>query len=705
MLISKRAQGVATLKGCPTGVLNFLNIKLSMKISYNWLKEYVYFYLSPQELAERLTNVGLVVADIKQVEDDFCLDIEVTSNRPDCLGVIGIARDTAAAVGGSLQISNVIPSWDKGQITDKATPSDIAKWVAVAVEDTMLCPRYTAQIIQHVTIGPSPEWMQKRLKCLGLRPVNNVVDVTNYVMMETGQPLHAFDYDKIADKKIVVRRATIGEEIVTINGARRALFHDMLVIADGKSPIAVAGVMGGKDTEVTESTRRILLECALFEPRQVRRTSRVLGIASDSSYRFERGIDPEITEYASRRAANLIQSCAGGEVVSGFVDVRSGKCETKKITLRMERLNKIIGVEIKKEVAVDILKRLHFRVLNETGSLIDVDAPSFRGDVYREIDLIEEVARIYGYNNIPTKTAISVRGSVKNKYETVENDVRRLLTGIGFYEAKTFSIVDTSVLQSINLWSHSSGLDIANPLRQEESRLRTSLLPSLINVKRYNANHGTERVKTFEIAKVYLAGEKLPQEKTCLSILADIDFLTAKGIIEAILTHLGIFSKCESIPFSKPELFRDGYAARMLLDGKVLGYLGEGCKDLAFNAPPCLAELDMDLLVENANFKKNYQALPQHPPVFRDLALLVDEEITWASVEKAITGTKVSFLKNINFFDVYRGKQIPAGKKSIAFNLCFQAQDRTLKSEEVDIAQTTIIDTLHKTLNAELRTQ
>ena len=683
-----------------------------MKISFNWLKEYVYFSLTPQELAVRLTNVGLVVADIKQVEDDYCLEIEVTSNRPDCLGAIGIARDTVAAVGGSLQIPAVTPAVEKGKAADKVALAEIAKLVTVSVEDTMLCPRYTAQIIQHVTIGLSPEWMQKRLKCIGLRPVNNVVDVTNYVMMETGQPLHAFDYDKIADKKIVVRRATIGEEITTINGAKRALFHDMLVIADGKKPVAVAGVMGGKDTEVTESTRRILLECALFEPRQVRRTSRALGIASDSSYRFERGIDPEITEYASRRAANLIQSCAGGDVVGGFIDTRTGKQETKKITLRMERLNKIIGTEIKKEVAVDILKRLHFRVLDETSHLIDFEAPSFRGDVYREIDLIEEVARVYGFNNIPTKTSVSIRGSVKNKYEMVENDVRRLLTGVGCYEAKTFSIVDASVLQSINLWSDASGLDIANPLRLEESRLRTSLLPGLINVNRYNINHGTERMKIFEIAKVYLAGEKLPHEKTCLSISslydknkvpADNGFNEAKGIIEAICTHLGIRSKCESIPFSKPELFRDDRAAKLLLDGKVLGYLGVGCKDLEFTIPPCLAELDMDLLVEKANFTKTYQAVPQHPSITRCYSFEVDEVVTWTSIEKAIADIGVPFLKDINFFEEYRGDQIPAGKKSITFTLCFQAQDKTLKSEEVDSAQREIVDILRKMYIAELR--
>ncbi|MFN3532415.1 MAG: phenylalanine--tRNA ligase beta subunit-related protein, partial [Candidatus Brocadia sp.] len=291
-----------------------------MKISYNWLKEYVYFYLSPQELADRLTNVGLVVADIKPVEDDFCLDIEVTSNRPDCLGIIGIAREVAAAaVGGSLHFP---------ETHFVTTNTEISKFITIIVEEPILCPRYTARVIRHITVENSPEWMQKRLKCIGLRPVNNIVDITNYVMMETGQPLHAFDLDKLAEQKIIVRKARSGEEIVTINGARRALFHDMLVIADGRRPVAVAGIMGGKETEVSESTRNILLECAQFEPRQVRRTSRALGIASDSSYRFERGIDPEGIDRASQRAAKLIKDYASGEIACGVIDKRTGRQET-----------------------------------------------------------------------------------------------------------------------------------------------------------------------------------------------------------------------------------------------------------------------------------------------------------------------------------------------------------------------------------------
>ena len=488
-----------------------------MKITYNWLKEYVYFYLSPNELADRLTRVGLVVASIQPIEDDFCLEIEVTSNRPDCLGIMGIAREVAAAVGGALRLP---------ETNFTAESADISKLFHTSVDDQFLCPHYTDRVIRRVTIGPSPEWMQKRLKCIGLRPVNNVVDVTNYVMMETGQPVHAFDLDKLSDQKIVVRKAKSGEEIVLINGARRALFHDMLVIADGKKPIAVAGIMGGKETEVTDSTRNILIECAEFEPRQIRRTAKALGVVSDSSYRFERGTDPEGIDFTSRRTVKLVKDLAGGEIAVGVLDIKSRSYETKKVTLRLERLHKILGIEIKKDIAVDILKKLQFTIINSIDNFIDVEVPGFRGDIDREIDLIEEIARIYGYDNVPVKTAISVRSSAKSKFELVEDALREFLVHRGFYEVKTYSIVDVSPLQSVKLWSDKDGIDIANPLRTEESRLRTSLLPSLIGVKRFNTNHGTEQVNIFEIAKVYLRGDKLPHEKTCLSLLADTDFFT-----------------------------------------------------------------------------------------------------------------------------------------------------------------------------------
>ncbi|GJQ24359.1 hypothetical protein BIY37_03330 [Candidatus Brocadia sapporoensis] len=665
-----------------------------MKISYNWLKEYVSFLLTPQELADQLTGAGLVVADVKPVEDDFCLDIEVTSNRPDCLGVIGIAREVAAIVGESVRFP------ETNFIT---TDNGISQAVAVSVEDPIFCPRYTARVIYHLTVKPSPEWMQKRLRCIGLRPVNNIVDITNYVMMETGQPLHAFDLDKIAEQKILVRKARIGEEIVALNGARRALFPDMLVIADGKKPVAIAGIMGGKETEVSETTRNILLESAQFEPGQVRRTSRSLGIASDSSYRFERGTDYESVDFASQRAARLIKDCSGGEIASVAFDIKSERHEAKKITLRLKRLHAILGLEIKRDVTLDILKNLSFKILHDDDNFIEVEVPGFRSDVYREIDLIEEVARIYGYDRIPVKTSISVRGNRKNTYEFVAANVLQFLMGLGFYEVKTFSIVDTSPLQTVNLWSDRENVEIVNPLRQEESRLRVSLLPGLINVKRYNLNHGTEQVKIFEIAKVYLAGSKLPQEKNCLSLLTDTDFLTLKGVIESLLRNLGIVLPCEWLSFSESRLFRDGRAARIQIGNDLLGFIGEAGPELELKTASCLAEMDLDLLVERSNFIKRYQDIPQYPAVFRDLAILVNEEVTWSSIEKYIIDTKVGFLKEIKFLDIYRGKQVPAGKKSIAFNLCFQARDRTLKGEEVDNAQQTIINALNRALGAELR--
>lgn len=667
-----------------------------MKISYNWLKEYAYFYLNPQELADKLTNAGLVVADIKPFEDDYCLEVEVTSNRPDCLGIIGIAREVVAAVGGTLHLP---------ETNFEPAGADITKLIAVTVEDPILCPRYTARVIRNINVKPSPEWMQKRLQCIGLRPVNNIVDITNYVMMETGQPLHAFDLDALSGRKIFVRRAMDGEVFVAINGARRALFHDMLVIADNKRSIAIAGSMGGEETVVSDLTRNILLECAFFEPRQVRRTSKELGIASDSSYRFERRIDPEGVEFASKRAMRLIKDLAGGEIVRGVIDIRSKGREEKKITLRMDKVYKILGIEIKRDMASDILRRLQFAVVREIDNFIDVIVPSFRDDISREIDLIEEIARVYGYNNIPTKTSINVRGSVKSKQEIIEDCLRRYLIGLGFYEAKTYSIVDVSPLQSINLWSDREPVDIANPLRQEESRLRTCILPGLIHAKQYNANHGIEQVKIFEIAKVYLAGDRLPHEKTCLSILADTDFYNLKGIVESLLQQLGISSQGEWAAFREPKLFQEERAAKILLDNKILGYLGVASKSLGFKTQSCLLELDADFLIEKSDFHKQYQAISPYPPVIRDLAIVVDEQVTWASIEKCIVDTRTSFLKEMNFFDIYRGKQIPAGKKSVALSLCFQAQDRTLKGEEVDTAMHTILDTLHSTLGAELRKQ
>ena len=669
-----------------------------MKISYSWLKEYVCFDLSPKMLADKLTGAGLVAAGIEPFEDDYCIDLEVTANRSDCMGIIGIAREVAAITKGKLQL----PCTDISREGD----GDISQNVKVEVKEPLLCSQYTARVIRNITVKPSPEWLQKRLKCIGLRPVNNIVDITNYVMMESGQPLHAFDLDKVSGGQIHVRKAESGEEIVAINGARRVLFHDMLVIADEKRPIAIAGVMGGKETEVTDATRNILIECARFEPRQVRRTSKALGIVSDSSCRFERGVDPLGLDFASKRAAKLIIEHAGGEMCKDIIDVSANRNEAKKVVLRIERVKKILGVDINRDVILDILRSLQFKILNCADTFIDVEIPGFRGDVSREIDLIEEVSRIYDYNNIPAKTAIGIRGSKKSKYEIVENLIRNNLTGLGFYETKTFSIVNHAFLKGVNLWSGEEVVEIANPLRQEESILRTSLLPSLAKVKIYNANHGCEKVKLFEIAKIYLKGEKLPHEKVCLSLLDSAGFFEGKGIVQSLLKNLEIHEKCEWVAFhEKTRLFNNEKAAKILMDGKTLGYIGEASKELGFKTLCTLIELDVDALVEKAHFDKKYCEPSPYPMIKRDFAIVVDEEKTWASIEDCINGAKIFIVKEVNYFDIYRGKQIPEGKKSIAFNLCFQSHERTLKSEEVDNASEVILDALYKKLGAELRRQ
>ncbi|MDR4507985.1 MAG: phenylalanine--tRNA ligase subunit beta [Candidatus Brocadiaceae bacterium] len=666
-----------------------------MKISGNWLKDYVHFSLPPHELADKLTHAGLVVAGIQLVEDDFCLDIEVTSNRPDCLGIIGIAREIAALTGGALQLPEVNQP-DENKKTSET--------ISVTVEEPLLCPRYTAQVIKEVTIKSSPEWMQKRLISIGLRPVNNIADITNYVMMETGQPLHAFDLDKLSGNKVVVRKAEAGEEFIAINGAQRALFHDMLIIADEKNPIAIAGIMGGKESEVSESTRNIFLECAQFESRQVRRTSKAVGIASDSSYRFERGTDPEGICRASHRAIQLIQDLAGGKVSGNFLDIKTRIRKPKIVTLRINKLNQVLGTNLNADRASGILKQLQFTILAGSNHFLDVEIPSFREEIYREIDLIEEVGRIYGYNNIPTNTSIRVRGNARSKREIIEDTVRNFFTGTGFYEVKTFSIVDTSPLQAINLWSNTEGFDIANPLRQEESRLRTSLLPSLIKVKKHNMNHGTERIKIFEIAKVYIkTDDRLPQEKTCLSFLDCTDFFTGKGIIEALLSHLGIPSKPDWTGYSEKRLFQEGRAARILMDETTIGYLGDANRKLECKTSIVLCEFDMDFLVKETPFTIKYNTVIPYPPAFRDLGLIVKEETTWASIEKCIASTQTSFLAKIRFLDIYRGKQVPEGKKSVSLNLCFQAHDRTLKSEDIDTAVEHMLKSLYKNLGAELR--
>ena len=670
-----------------------------MKISCNWLKDYCKHDLSAEKLAESLTNAGLVVDTINPVEDDFCLEVEVTSNRPDCLGFIGVAREVATIVRGKLDIPDV---------NYGATDEKINDVTSVSIEDKELCQRYTARVIKDVKIGPSPEWLQKKIRSIGLRPVNNIVDITNYILMESGQPLHAFDFDKLSENRIVVRRAKKGETMEAIDGSKCVLTEDMLVIADAQRPVAIAGVMGGKDTEVSDSTRNILLESAFFDPRSVRRVSRKLSLMSDSSYRFERRVDPECVDWASRRAAKMILEIAGGQAVEGVIDQNYLEGNKVSVSLKMSRLNSLLGLKIEKDVAKDILEHLQFKVNSETKDRFRVDVPSFRGDVYREIDLIEEVARIHGYDKIPVKNSIGVKLSQDNEFDKITEKTKNVISGLGFNEVVTDSIVGDSQNRHGTIWSETGSLKILNPIRQDENLLRKALVHNLLRVKKHNQNYGVEKTDIYELSKVYLPKEddQLPEEKECLCILGEGGYLALKGVIETMLSHLNISDSLESTHFDFG-LFSSEKSAELRLGDSVLGFIGELSRevisDYDFRSKPCVAELDFNVLIDKTRLEGSYRKIPSFPIMSRDFAVVSDEKVTWAEIKGCIDSLKIDYVDEVEFFDVYRGKQIESGRKSIAFRVIFRADDRTLKSEEVDVLQEKILASLSSSLGVSLR--
>ncbi|MFN3467038.1 MAG: phenylalanine--tRNA ligase subunit beta, partial [Candidatus Brocadiales bacterium] len=578
------------------------------------------------------------------------------------------------------------------------------------------CPRYTARVIRGVKIGPSPAWLQQRLEAVGLRPINNVVDVTNYVLMEWSQPLHAFDLDKLDGREIIVRRALAGERIETIDGAKLDLNTETLVIADASRPVALAGVMGGKYTEVHEGTSNILLESARFRPTTVRRMTKRFGLKTESSYRFERGVDVEGVEHASRRATALILELAGGEAAKDSVDVRLKVGARCNVPLRLSRLNAILGTDLKEKVVRYILRRLGFEIMGGKRGARGVTVPSFRGDVTQEIDLIEEVARVYGYNNIPTNTGLSIHVSPTGKQEQVEERVRALLVGWGFFEAITSSIIEADNATKTGLFTAGEPLRIRNPIRAGEDRLRQTLMGNLLRAKKHNQDHGVPKVKLYELSKVYLPtkGEKLPMEKTCLGLLyeeerTDKDPFTAlKGILEGLLSALGIRGgiRWEGLLSANPFL-KGEKSCRTTLEGKPLAIFGEAAEEIVktydLRSTPCLAEIDFDLLVEKTDLTSTFKHLPLYPPIDRDIAIVVDEAVTWAQIESCVREARVEFLEKIEFFDLYRGKQVPPGKKSIAFRIHFRSPDRTLRAEEADRAREAIISELTERLGACVR--
>ena len=699
--------------------------------------------------------------------DDTALEIDLTPNRPDCLSISGVAREISAITGNPLnppEISVLYFFASTAMRKNKSVPEGdtaISSLTSVTIEDPDLCPRYAARIIRGVKIGPSPAWMQQRLEAVGLRGINNVVDVTNYVLMELGHPLHAFDYHKLTENRIVVRRARLREEIVTIDEETRDLTDDMLVIADAQNAVALAGIMGGLDSEVTVETTDILLESAYFNPVSIRKTSKALGMHTEASHRFERGADIEGLITAINRAAQLIQEVAGGEICRGIVDAYPIKHEPVKIQLRPERVNFVLGTDIPTSEMKDILTRLQFVVSEE----LQVTVPTFRPDVTREEDLIEEIARIHGYDNIPI---VLPKGSIpqvehigedgaesQSSKELLREKAASIMLKSSLSEAINYSFYSPNVFDLINLPADSPQrkvMSLRKPLSETQSIMRTTLIPSLLENVRWNINHQVADVKLFELSHAFSPEQpdELPHEHEMIAgVLSgsmsaglwndktrEVDFFDVKGIVELLLEEFGI-TEYEIKPIGHPTL-HPSRSAQIVMSSQAkrsnlseakqsqrsegeakqsdlplraergnLGIMGEVHPDVLDNHDipqrVYIFELDFDKLAELAQTERYFQTLPQFPGVLRDLAIVVSEDISSEEVTRIIKTAGGELITSLKLFDVYTGKPIPEGKKNLAYSIEYTSPSRTLTDEEVETVHQRIITQLSSEIGAELR--
>lgn len=700
---------------------------------------------SPQELGlpDQVDGLLILREDAKvgqpfaeylgRAGSDVIYDLEVTPNRPDLNSAVGIAREIAALTGNSLRIPATGIAAGPVAIVGAAPGTAIDNYVAVRIDEPELCPRYTARVVTGVKIGPSPDWLRSTLEKVGIRSINNVVDVTNYVMLETGQPLHAFDYHLIAKGKddkptIVVRRAAVGDKFKTLDNQERSLTNEMLLIADEQKGIALAGVMGGANTEIREDTRDVLIESAYFAPTNIRRTSKTLGLRSESSYRFERGCDIGITDYASQRAAQLILQTAGGNLVPGVVDAHPKPIEPKQITLRHHKVNELLGINLRPEEIEFYLGQLGLKQANRKARSTDDPRPpepatfvipTFRVDLKREVDLIEEVARLHGVDKIPATTPRGAIGT--NSFDAVYDEiaeVRRLLTGLGLNEAQGQTLVSKDECRG----SGTEIVALANPLSSDMDVLRPSLLPGLLNILRHNVSRKNYDVAVFEIGRVFANVNGQTKEERRVAIVltgrraltfwsgedrdAKFDAMDLKGIVEDLLEHFGLRGIAYGKRAESTPLFLE--SATVTLGGKLpLGELGQLLPTLAkkydLRDAVFLAELRLDELLARRNATKSFKPLPQFPASRRDVAMLVPETTTHDAVLTTVKQAKPANLESVELFDVFRGKHVPAGQKSLAYAFTYRAADKTLTDADVNAAHEKLVEQFKQSLRAEIR--
>jgi phenylalanyl-tRNA synthetase beta chain len=708
-----------------------------MNISYNWLRELTGTTLEPRTLAERLTMLGLAVEVVHEAGEDFVLDIDLTSNRPDCLSHLGVAREVAAAVNGRVLLPEAQPSNVEGQA---------ATFTAVEIRDADLCPRYAARVVRGVTIKPSPDWLVKRLEAIGQRPINNVADITNFVLHEQGQPLHAFDLAKLTEARIVVRRAAAGEKVKTLDGVMRELDPEMLVIADAVRPVAVAGVMGGEDSEISNETRDVLIESAYFNPVSVRRTSKLLGLRTEASHRFERGVDYEGVIRAQARCVALICELAGGVATENAIDVYPKRLEPAIVSLRPERVKALTGIEVGTDEMVRILLALGFMQRDAMASLgaagnaaggavggrsLTFIAPTWRVDIEREEDLVEEVARHAGYEKITTELPASNIAGEYQPSERKRRALRRALVASGFDEAISFSFIDASHDERFEFLpdlvkageSAERFVTLTNPIIEGVTRMRPTLLSGMLDAIRHNFNHGTRDVRLFETGRVFAANPErgeLPREREALALVAtgmateagragasrEVDFYDLKGALEAAVDTMNL--KPLRFEAAQWKHLRDGQAARIMkADGQAVGSIGRLDEAVAslykFRQPVYVAEVDLSALLEMEELPVLYTPLSRYPSIGRDVSLLVGRRVTLAEMLDRIRDEQVENCRAAKLVDVYEGANLPEGKRSVTLRLEYRSDERTLRDEEVDEMHARLVQALEEKFGAKQR--
>ena len=635
---------------------------------------------------------------------DTVFEYEITSNRVDCYSVLGIAREVAA----TFRKPFVQP-----EVKAVGTTGDVNDYISVEVKDADLCPRYCAKVVKNVKIAPSPEWMQRRLSACGIRPINNLVDITNYVMEEFGQPMHAYDLDTIADNKIVVRRAKDGEKFVTLDGQERDLDSGMLMICDGEKPVGLAGIMGGENSMITDDVHDMLFEAACFDGTNIRLSSKRVGLRTDASGKFEKGLDPNNAEAAINRACQLIEELGAGEVVEGMVDVYPTKKEERTIKFDPEYVNNLIGFNLTEEEMVNYFPALELKYDPAT-KIITI--PTFRQDLIGMCDIAEEIARFYGYDRIPTALPSGEATSGKLSYKLrIDEIARSVALYCGFSQGMTYSFESPKVFDKLLLPKDSElrkTVTISNPLGEDFSVMRTTSLNGMLTSLATNYNRRNKDVRLFEMGNIYLPKSlpvtDLPDERMqfTLGFYGDGDFFTMKGVVEEFLGQVGINKNITYDPKAGKTFLHPGRQANVICDDKVIGYLGEVhplvCENYEMKTRAYVAVIDMPYIYEMANFDKKYEGIAKFPAVSRDISMVVPKEIMVGQIEDVIKQRGGNILEDYNLFDIYEGDQIEKGFKSVAYNIVFRAKDRTLEESDVSGAMKKILNGLEE-LGIQLR--